>query len=516
MATTVKTERHVDLERPLPSEEYVPRALPTVIGRFDMLALYVCSLFLFTNAVLSAAGGTVSLLYMAIGVLFFFIPCVMATAQLGVMFPHTGSLYNWTYKALGSRWNFFVTLCFWVTGVLAAVTGADAFVTVVQGLNNNWLTDPWQQGAVILTIIAISTAITLQRMRTALNVVNAVFLITMVAVALAALAALGFLATGHASATSFVQPADWSINSSNFFLFGIITLNFIGASGAMNMAGEIQDRGQKRQIILSPLLWGTVIVTACYFIVDISALIVRGPAMLNAAVLPFEGFTAIYQVLGKFAGSVAALCFLMYAVISNVFYTLSSSRLLLAASIDGRVPVWFGRLNKNRSPQNAILFQSFSAAVIVLAIFVLAPLIANFGGSAATTLIDIYTVFSAAVTLVWTVATSFFFVDLFFLYRRNPLSFRQQSLFPMPVLWTAIIVGFVACIATVIGILRYSWIEQLIVDGQWWYLVGGLTIIVLIIAWLLSLFGSSQAAWETIIESDSTSEARQEPVERYR
>ena len=500
MATRLETRENVDLERSLPSEEYIPKAMPSVIGKFDMLALYVCSLFLFTNAVLSAGGGVVSLLYMAIGVVFFFLPCVMATAQLGIMFPHEGSLYNWTYKALGGNWNFLVTLCFWVTGVLAAVTGSDALVTVIQGLNNNWLTQPWQQGIVILAVIALSTAITLQRMRTTLNVVNVVFLITMTAVVLLGIAAAFWLVSGHQSATSFTHLPDWSVNPGNFFLFGIITLNFIGASGAMNMAGEIQDVGEKRKIILRPLLWGTLIVVACYFIVDIASLVIRGPAMASATVPPFEGFAAVYQVLGKFAGSFSALCFLCYCVISNVFYTLASSRLLLAAAIDGRVPTWFAKLNRNRAPVNAIVFQSLSAALITVAIFVVAPQVLNFGGNPANTLVDIYTVFSAAVTLVWTVATSFFFVNLVLLYRRNPVSFRQQSIFPMPVLWLAIVVGFVACIVTMIAVLKYSWIEALIVDGQWWYLVGGLTLVVLLAVWLFSLFGSSQAEWENIAE----------------
>jgi amino acid transporter len=121
---------------PLLSEEYVPRTMPAVLGRWDLFFMYVCALFLLTNAVVGASGGTVSLLYLILGALLFFVPCVVVAAQLGVLMPHEGALYNWTYHALGTYWSLFVGLLYWVTGVLAIITACDAFVTILQGLNN--------------------------------------------------------------------------------------------------------------------------------------------------------------------------------------------------------------------------------------------------------------------------------------------------------------------------------------------------------------------------------------------
>src|SRR5436305_14498163 len=110
----------------LPSETYIPKAMPAVLGTLDMTAIYVLALFFIPNVALTALGGTVSLTYLVLGALVFFVPSVIATAQLGVLFPHEGSLYNWTYHALGSYWSFFIGICYWVSGIIVIVSSSNA------------------------------------------------------------------------------------------------------------------------------------------------------------------------------------------------------------------------------------------------------------------------------------------------------------------------------------------------------------------------------------------------------
>src|SRR6266702_3586527 len=226
----------------LVSETYIPKAMPPILGTFDMTASYVVALFFIIFAAFSAAGGIVGLVYLLLGAITFFIPCVIAVAQLGVMFPYEGSIYNWTYKALGKYWSFFIGLCFWLTGILAVVTATNGFVTILKGLNNAWLPEPWQQGLVILALIAILGVIGTQRYRTVQNILNVGFCLTLVPVVLIVISTVVWLATGHPSMTNFNHPADWSVNPGNFSLYGLIALIYIGASGPMNMAGETVGR----------------------------------------------------------------------------------------------------------------------------------------------------------------------------------------------------------------------------------------------------------------------------------
>ncbi|MDQ6660445.1 MAG: APC family permease, partial [Chloroflexota bacterium] len=141
------------LEQPLPSEGYITRAMPSVLGTVDMTAIYLVAIFFIVNAATAASGGASAFTYLLLGCITFFIPSAIATAQLGVMFPYEGSLYNWTHKALGGFWSFFIGFCAWFPGVLVMVAGADIVMSFIQGTNSHWLTEPWQQGLVIIGVI---------------------------------------------------------------------------------------------------------------------------------------------------------------------------------------------------------------------------------------------------------------------------------------------------------------------------------------------------------------------------
>ncbi len=228
---------------PLRSEKYVTAAMPPVLGTFDMTAIYLAAIFFIGNAANTAGfGGVASLTYLFIGGLTFFLPCVIVVAQLGVLFPHEGSLYNWTCHALGDSWGFFVGTIYWVPNVLGIIAAADGLITYIQGLNNNWLTQPWQQGLAILAIIVFTTVLAVQRQRTTQNVVNVVVGSILIVVFLVAVSGIVWMLSGHGSATPLNNAADWQVNNGNFSLFGLIALLYLGVTIPMNMAGEVRSQ----------------------------------------------------------------------------------------------------------------------------------------------------------------------------------------------------------------------------------------------------------------------------------
>jgi amino acid transporter len=172
----------------------------------------------------------------------------------------------------------------------------------------------------------------------------------------------------------------------------------------------------------------------------------------------------------------------------------SFARLLMVASVDRRLPIGLGKLNKNRAPANAIIFQTVVAIVFVLLAF-LAPYFITL-----TRPVDlaneVFTISLSALTLMWAISTSFLFVDLAVLYFRDRQFMRQHLIVPMPILWVCIIVAPVACVLAIVVTLYYSPIPQLIGNSQWGYLVGGLTAGCLIIAAVASMFATSEAAWQ--------------------
>src|SRR5579862_6702452 len=125
---------------PLLSEHYVPKVMPGIINTTDMTTTYLVVVFFIVNAATAAQGGPAAFTYLIVGAITFFLPCAIATAQLGHMFPHEGSLYNWTHKALGGYWSFFIGFCAWFPGIFVIIAGSDIVVSLLQGLNSNWLT----------------------------------------------------------------------------------------------------------------------------------------------------------------------------------------------------------------------------------------------------------------------------------------------------------------------------------------------------------------------------------------
>lgn len=487
MATHEVAAKEFARQNKLPSEEYIVKALPPILGTFDMTATYIVVVFFIVNAATAAAGGPAAFTYLLLGAVTFFIPCVIATAQLGYMFPHEGSLYNWTHRALGGYWSFFIGFCAWFPGVLVIVSGADIAMAYIQGLNSNWLIEPWQQGAVIIGILIFSSVVSIQRFRTVQNVVNVLVILIFLAVFLIGISGIIWLAFGHKSLTNFSQPTGWGTNAGNFYLFGLITLAYLGTEVPLNMGGEIVGR----RIVTRHLFWGTLLVLIGYFVATFSVLVIRG-----TSVGPFDEITLVDIVLGKFAGNITAICIIGFFIAVPIVYNYTFARLLLVAAIDQRLPRGIGKLNKYRVPANAMIFQTCVAVIFTALAFFVAPYVTNLG-KPADLATEVYNVSQAAVTLVWAISTAFFFINMVIFYFRDRQAFHRQRIFPMPVLWASAVIGPIACLFAIVDTLLNSWIPQ-IDNSHWWYIVGGLTAICLIIAATGSILATSEAAWQEL------------------
>jgi amino acid transporter len=186
-------------------------------------------------------------------------------------------------------------------------------------------------------------------------------------------------------------------------------------------------------------------------------------------------------------------------VVTPAVYSYGYSRLLLVAGIDQRLPVRIARLNKNRVPAAAIIFQTVVAIVFTAILFIVVPSFTDAGNAANLNTI-VYNIVISASTLVWAISTGFLFIDLVKFYFDNPRTFHKLRIFPMPVLWLSIVFGTLTCILSIVGTLLYSLIPQLISNSQWWYIVGGITLVCLIVAAVGSMFASSEATWQTFQE----------------
>jgi glutamate:GABA antiporter len=360
---------------------------------------------------------------------------------------------------------------------------------------------PWQQGVLIIALIAFSSLVSVQSFRVVQNTVNIVMGLALLATIIVILSGVVWLVRGHQSVTNFADFSQWKISwnpkTTNIGLFGTITLAYLGTAVPLNMGGEIIGR----KVITRHLLLGTLIVLGAYILTTLALLIVKGQSVAastsNPAALLISTVDTAFGANppGKFLGSVTALGIISFFVIVPIVYNFAFARLLLVAGIDQRLPVGVGKLNKQRVPANAILFQSTITILLTMIIFFIVPYVTHLGDPAALAK-EVYFVVLAATTLVWAVSSTFFFVNLGVFYIRDRRLFHLHRIFPMPVLFICSIVGPVASLAAIVDTLLNSWIIGYIDDAHWWYIVGGLTLFCLIIAAIGSMFGTSEAAWE--------------------
>lgn len=492
-----RSDRLTAQQGALLSEEYVVKTMPPVAGSLGMTATFVLIIFFITNVATAIQGGAGTFTFWIIGGITFFIPCVIATAQLGHMFPHEGSLYNWTHRAFGGYWSFFVAFCAWFPCILLMITAADVVVGYMQGLNSAWLSQPWQQGLALIIILMVSGFLAVQRFATVLSIVKVTLGIAFLAVALVGVAGAVWLLKGNHPVASFKTASDWGFawNPNGYYtlaLFGFIVQAFLGIEVPLNMGGEMTGR----KVVTRHLLWGALLVLIGYFVTTFGVLVVLGTGHAGN---PFLMVLVVDQVFGKTAGDVTALLIMFNFVLTPAIYSYSYARLLLVGGIDKRLPMKMARLNKNRVPANAIMLQTVVAMVFTALLFIVIPSFTN-AENAATLNTVVYNVVISASTLVWAISTAFLFINLAKFFFNDPKTFRKLLIFPIPVLWISIVLGTATCIVSIVGTLLYSLIPQYIGNHEWLLIVGGITGVCIVVAAVGGILASSEAAWQDLRE----------------
>ncbi len=95
----------------LPSETIVPRIMPRILGTRDMTAMFVVSIYLASCATTAAAVGPAAFTYLLLAAITFFVPCLIATAQLGSLSLQLDTSYDWRLLELLLWLLCLVSLC---------------------------------------------------------------------------------------------------------------------------------------------------------------------------------------------------------------------------------------------------------------------------------------------------------------------------------------------------------------------------------------------------------------------
>ncbi len=480
----------------LRSERIAGGILPRVLNTFDMVAIFVAIVLFISNAGVIPGAGAAAFIYWGLGFLAFLIPGAIVTGQLGLMFPGEGSIYVWTNKAFGAFLGFFAGFCAWWPGVLVMIATGDAVVTLIQQLggqfNASLLTEPWQQGLVILLVIAFSFVLSVLRFRVTQNFVNIVFLAYGGAILLIGLAGVLWLAGGHAPQANF-SASSWSLNRANFTFFGLVVLALLGIEVPLNMGVEINNM----RSITRYLLWGSVVVMAAYLIGTFGVMMAVPASSNNPNVVTQGNPAAVAAAVqngfggaGNVLGAIVNIIFIGFFIFNTAVYNYSFGRLLFVSGLDRRLPTWMSKVNANRVPWVAVMVQSIISGVFTLVAFILIPYTLKTGFKPSDLSTVVYDILQAAVTVIWCVSMVILFVDVIIIRYKYHETFQRIRLAPDWVFYLCSLLGLVASGFGVYVTFTGPW-TPLISYGPWVLWIGGIGVLSLIIGVVIFFIGQA-------------------------
>ncbi|HZR39809.1 MAG TPA: APC family permease [Ktedonobacteraceae bacterium] len=483
MATTVgQDEGNV-----LRSERIAAGILPKVLNSFDMVAIFVAIvLFISNSAVMAGGAGPSAYTFWILGFLTFLLPGAIVTGQLGLMFPGEGSIYVWTHKAFGAFMGFFAGFCAWWPGILVMIATGDTVVALIQQLNASFLTEAWQQGLVILLVIAFSFLLSILRFRATQNVVNGVFVAYGGAIVLVGIAGLISVLSGNAAHVDYSAP-HWLPTAGTWTFYGTVILALLGIEVPLNMGVEITNT----RAITRYLLWGSAVVIVAYLIGTFGVMTAVKPVSAQGSPAAIaQAVTSGFGPVGSILGYVVTLIFIGFFLFNTAVYNYSFGRLLFVSGLDRRMPTFMSKVNVNRVPWVAVLTQSLISGFFTIIAFILAPYALSTGLKPIDLSTVIYDILQAAITVIWCVSMVILFIDVIIIRYKYHEAFARARLAPDWVFYLCSALGLLASAVGVYVTFTGPW-TTLITYNQWILWIGGIGILSLIIGVVLFFVGQA-------------------------
>jgi amino acid transporter len=459
----------------LPSERVAPVLLYKVLTTFDLIAIMIGIVLFVSNAPIMTGAGPSAYVYWGLGFLTFLIPGAIVTGQLGRMFPGEGSIYLWTHKALGAFWGFFAGFCAWFPGVLGLVATGDGALALLQQIVPQALAAPWQQGVVILVIIAFSAALSVLRFRVTQTIINVVFVCYGSAILLVGVGGFFAVLHGHIAPVNYA-PRNFLPTPATFTFYGTVILALLGIEVPLNMGVEVKEG----RAVTRYLLWGSLFVMVAYLVGTFGVMTAVPLADQGSPAAVAEAIAlGIGGTLGRVLGIVATIIFLGFFIFTTAVFNYSFARLLFVSGLDQRLPAVVSKVNANGVPAVAVLTQSVIAGLVTVGIFIVAPLTLKLLSPASLSTV-IYDVIQAALTVIWCVSMATLFLDVVLIRGKYREHFARMQLAPTWVFHLCVALGVLASAAGIVVTFTNPW-TTLLSRGQWNAGIGGLAALALLV-----------------------------------
>ena len=342
--------------------------LKRVLGRWDLVLLFVVAVFNLNVVPSIAANGGVTIWLWIISILLFFWPQGIAVIELSHRYPGEGGVYLWAKEEFGDFHGFLSGWCYWTNQMLYVPTVMLYFVGV-----SVFVLGPGHELLAENKLFALFTSLGLLALLTAMNIaglgvgkwinnVGAIGTGIAAAVLIGLGVAVGLRFGTHLSAAEFHIPANYGsvLNS-----FGVICFGLVGLELASVMGDEIRD---PVRTMPGAVVWGGVISGVLYIGTTLILLFALGKNDISIlqGIVQAVGHMAQRVGIAWIAIPFAVMLSLAIAGIGSA-WTGGAARIPFVAGLDSYMPSWMGKIHpKYATPHAALIVQFVVSALLVV------------------------------------------------------------------------------------------------------------------------------------------------------
>jgi len=341
--------------------------LKRVLGRRDLVLLFVVAVFNLNVVPSIAANGGVTVWLWMISLVLFFLPQGIAVIELAHRYPGEGGVYLWAKEVFGDFHGFLSGWCYWTTNMLYVPTVMLYFVGV-----SVFVFGPGHQALGENKTFALIVSLALLAILTFLNIVGSTVgkwlnNVGAIGTAIASAVLIGLGIVIWLRFGTNVTVADFRIPANPRFVmnaFGVICFGLVGLELASIMGDEIKD---PERTLPGAVAWGGVLSGALYLGATLTLIIAVGK---NANVLQ-----GIVQAVSAMAARVnvawivipfALMLSLSIAGIGSAWIG-GAARIPFVAGLDSCMPAWLGKVHpRYATPYAALIVQAVVSALLVL------------------------------------------------------------------------------------------------------------------------------------------------------
>jgi glutamate:GABA antiporter len=343
--------------------------LKRVLGRWDLVLLFVVAVFNLNVVPSIAANGGVTIWLWLISLLLFFWPQGIAVIELAHRYPGEGGVYLWAKEVFGDFHGFLSGWCYWTNNMLYVPTVMLYFVGV-----SVFALGPGHESLADSKVFALSASLVLLAFLTVLNIVglgvgkwlNNVGGVG-TGIAAATLIGLGVVVLMRWGVT--VTAAEFRIPANPRFVlnsFGVICFGLVGLELASVMGDEIRDPART---LPGAVAWGGVISGFLYISVTLILLIALGKNEISVlqGIVQAVSHMASRVGVGWIVAPFAVMLSLSIAGIGSAWMG-GSARIPFVAGLDSYMPAWLGQVHPQYATPYAALIVQFVVSMALCVI----------------------------------------------------------------------------------------------------------------------------------------------------